>query len=139
MSIIFAVILFLLFIIIALSLSYWFACLSHSYASIYAVRHKEKTVLAFANYGSKSCSYLSSFFGIINTVTDDNNSRVAYAFHSFLFYHQKWSSSSHILFSVLHVSSSSWFQHYNPCSCSYPMTVIHLMCHRRMRKNLFVL
>lgn len=36
-----------------------------------------------ANQWSKSVSYLSSFFWIINTITDDNNSRVSYAFHSF--------------------------------------------------------
>lgn len=35
-----------------------------------------------ANQWSKSVSYLSSFFWIINTITDDNNSRVSYAFHS---------------------------------------------------------
>lgn len=38
-----------------------------------------------ANQWSKSVSYLSCFFWIINTITDDNNSRVSYAFHSFLF------------------------------------------------------
>lgn len=35
-----------------------------------------------ANQWSKSVFYLSCFFWIINTITDDNNSRVSYAFHS---------------------------------------------------------
>lgn len=74
------------FIIIALSLSYWFACLSHSYACIYAVRHKEKRFSRiFCKLWIEICFHTSALFHrrIINTVTDDNNSRVAYAFHSF--------------------------------------------------------
>lgn len=80
-------------------------CLSHSYACIYAVRHKEKTVLAhFCKLWIEICFHTSALFhlGIINTVTDDNNSRVAYAFHSFHFSTIK-NGLSHFAFSVLHV------------------------------------
>lgn len=88
-----------------------------------------------ANQWSKSVFYLSCFFWIINTITDDNNSRVSYAFHSLpsslstknvhkFFTFWLPSKSSHmpscLAFFIMVLTC------YNPCS--YPMTSFLISC-----------
>lgn len=100
---------------------------------IYAVRQRKW--FCIANQWSKSVSYLSSFFWIINTITDDNNSRVSYACHSlscfYLSTKNVHKSCTFLLFAFTKFSHmSSYFFRvltcYNPCS--YPMTLFLHSC-----------
>lgn len=95
---------------------------------IYAVRQR-KWFLYIANQCSKSVSYLSSFFGIINTITDDNNSRVSYAFHSFscfYFVHQKCSKILHIFAVYLHKSFHTCPHVFHGSDVLQPMLVFYM-------------